>query len=182
MRNAGQSVKTCRVIEVPRNRHYAVRAQDRHAVAIAGQGINAIARAQRLGYHVVVVSNQSGLARGLFAVRDLHAIHSRLSVELARYGGRIEAFFFCPHGPADDCSCRKPRAGLLLALRDRLGIDLAQTPFIGDRLSDVVAARSVGARAMLVRTGLDPIAPSALIALGSLEIFDDLAAAVATLA
>lgn len=142
----------------------------------------AIARAQRLGYHVIVVSNQSGLARGLFSMHDLNEIHARLCAELARFGGRVEAFFFCPHGPDDGCECRKPRAGLLLSLRERLGIDLARTPFIGDRLSDARAARSVGARAMLVRSGLDVPHPQDLAGMDDVEVYDDLSAAVAALA
>jgi D-glycero-D-manno-heptose 1,7-bisphosphate phosphatase len=144
--------------------------------------LEAIARAQRLGYHVVVVSNQSGLARGHFSMHDLNEIHARLCAELARFGGRVEAFFFCPHGPDDDCECRKPRAGLLLALRERLGIDLTRTPFIGDRLSDARAARSVGARAMLVRSGLEAPAAQDLAQLDQVEVYDDLSAAVAALA
>ena len=142
----------------------------------------AIARAQRMGYHIVVVSNQSGLARGLFKMQDLNAIHARLCQELARFGGRIEAFFFCPHAPDDGCGCRKPQGGLLLTLRDRLGIDLTRTSFVGDRLSDAQAALSVGARAILVRTGLEPPTPAQLKSLAAVEVFADLPAAIAALA
>lgn len=135
--------------------------------------LEAIARARRAGYRVVVVSNQSGIARGLLGVADLNAIHRTLQQELERRGGRIDAFFFCPHGPDDGCDCRKPGPGLLLALAERLGINLAGAPFIGDRASDADAARSVGARPLLVRSGLDPLPADA-----DVEVYDDLAAAI----
>jgi D-glycero-D-manno-heptose 1,7-bisphosphate phosphatase len=138
--------------------------------------LEAIVRAQRAGYRIIVISNQSGLARGLFDVADLNAIHRHIQTELELIGGRIEAFFFCPHGPDDGCTCRKPGPGLLFAIQQRLGIDLSGTPFIGDRMSDVAAARSAGARPMLVRTGLEPLPADE-----SVETFDDLAAAVDTI-
>ncbi len=151
-----------------------------HWRALPG-ALEAMARAQRAGFRLVVISNQSGLARGLFGIRELNAIHQRLCDELARFGGRVEAFFFCPHLPQDDCECRKPRAGLLIALRERLGIDLARTPFIGDRVSDARAAMSVGARPILVRTGIDPINPDELASCGAVEVYDALPAAIAAL-
>ena len=151
-----------------------------HWRALPG-ALEAMARAQRAGFRLVVISNQSGLARGLFGIRELNAIHQRLCDELARFGGRVEAFFFCPHLPQDDCECRKPRAGLLVSLRERLGIDLTRTPFIGDRVSDVRAALSVGARPMLVRTGIDPINAEELASCGAVEVYDALPAAIAAL-
>jgi D-glycero-D-manno-heptose 1,7-bisphosphate phosphatase len=143
--------------------------------------LQALARACHAGYTLIVVSNQSGLARGLFDVHALNAIHARLLADLARAGGSVDAFFFCPHGPDDGCACRKPQAGLLHALRDRLGLDLHGTPFIGDRLSDAQAALAVGARPMLVGTGLERLDPDAVRRAGPIEVFDDLAAAVAAL-
>ena len=151
-----------------------------HWRALPG-ALEAMALAQRAGFRLVVISNQSGLARGLFSIHDLNAIHQRLSDELARLGGRVEAFFFCPHAPQDDCECRKPRAGLLISLRERLGIDLAGTSFIGDRISDAHAARTAGARPVLVRTGLDPLNPAEVAACGAIEVYDDLRAAIAAL-
>ena len=151
-----------------------------HWRALPG-ALEAMARAQRAGFRLVVISNQSGLARGLFSIRDLNAIHQRLCDELARFGGRVEAFFFCPHAPADDCECRKPRAGLLLSLRERLGIDLTRVSFIGDRISDARAALSAGARPILVRSGIDPLSPAELAACQTVEVYDDLRAAIAAL-
>jgi D-glycero-D-manno-heptose 1,7-bisphosphate phosphatase len=140
--------------------------------------LEAIARAHGKGFRIIVVSNQSGLARGLFRITDLNAIHRRLLDNLARFGATVDAFFFCPHGPNDDCACRKPKTGLLTTIQERLGIDLAKTPFVGDRVSDLTAAISAGARPILVRTGLDAIDPETLKTLGRIESFDDLTCAV----
>jgi D-glycero-D-manno-heptose 1,7-bisphosphate phosphatase len=140
--------------------------------------LDAIARAQRAGYRIVVVSNQSGIARGLLDVASLNAIHRRLDAELARVGARIDAYFFCPHHPEAGCACRKPRAGLLEAVAARLGLTLADTPFVGDRLSDAEAALAAGARAMLVASGCTKPDPRALARLGPVPVYADLAAAV----
>lgn len=139
--------------------------------------LDAIVRAQHAGYRIVVISNQSGLARGLLGIRDLNAIHQRLQDELSRIGGYVDAFFFCPHGPDAGCVCRKPEPGLITTVGQRLGIDLRDTPFIGDRLSDATAATRAGARGILVRTGLDDLPDDG----HGFPIFDDLASAVTTL-
>jgi len=140
--------------------------------------LEALARAQAAGWRLVVVSNQSGLARGHFGIAELNAIHRKLAAELARHGARIDAFFFCPHGPDEQCACRKPRAGLLEDIAARLGIDLAETPFIGDRASDAEAALAAGARAVLVRSGLDQPDVAGLVAAGRIAVYDDLAQAI----
>ena len=114
----------------------------------------------------------------MFDIAALNAIHRRLLDDLARYCASIDAFFFCPHGSDDNCSCRKPKTGLLRAIRDRLGIDLTKTAFVGDKISDLTAAVSVGAKPLLVRTGLDVIDVETLRAIGDIEVFDDLMGAV----
>ena len=76
-------------------------------VPISGS-LEAIARLNHAGWHTVVATNQSGLARGLFDMATLNAIHAKMNRALAEVGGRIDAVFFCPHGPDDGCSCRKP--------------------------------------------------------------------------
>ncbi len=140
--------------------------------------LEAIARARRAGYRIIVVSNQSGIARGLLDITTLNAIHRRLLEDLAHFGGHIDAFFFCPHGPEDNCSCRKPKAGLLLTAKERLGLDLAKTPFIGDRISDLLAAKRAGAIPVLVRTGIDTITDAETRDIGRVECFDTLRDAV----
>jgi D-glycero-D-manno-heptose 1,7-bisphosphate phosphatase len=115
--------------------------------------LEAIARLNHAGWHTVIATNQSGLARGLFDMAGLNAIHARMNRELAALGGRIDAIFFCPHGPADGCDCRKPLPGLFVRIGERYGIDLQKIPAVGDSLRDVQAAASAGALPHLVRTG-----------------------------
>lgn len=140
--------------------------------------LEAIACAQRAGFRIIVVSNQSGIARGLLDITTLNAIHRRLIEALARLGGRIDAFLFCPHQPEDRCQCRKPKAGLLLSVQQRLGIDLTQTTFIGDQESDVAAAKAVGARPILVRTGLKTADQTGSSSVADVETYDTLRDAV----
>ncbi|MDP2266391.1 MAG: D-glycero-beta-D-manno-heptose 1,7-bisphosphate 7-phosphatase [Thiobacillus sp.] len=115
--------------------------------------LEAIARLTREGWRVVVATNQSGLARGLFEMVTLNAIHAKMHKAVAQAGGRIEAVFYCPHSADMDCDCRKPRTGLFNEIAARYGRDLIGVPSVGDSLRDLQAAASVGARPLLVRTG-----------------------------
>jgi D-glycero-D-manno-heptose 1,7-bisphosphate phosphatase len=115
--------------------------------------IEAIARLYHAGYRIVVATNQSGLARKLFSIDALNAIHRKMFRELGVHGAQIEAVLFCPHGPDDGCSCRKPQPGLLLEIGARLQVDLSGVPCVGDSYRDLVAAKAVGAAPILVRTG-----------------------------
>ncbi len=134
----------------------------------------AIARLTQAGFTVVVASNQSGLARGLFDLKALEAIHARMQAEVAKFGGKIDGIFYCPHGPDDGCDCRKPKAGLFTQISEHYKIGLKDVPAIGDAGRDVAAAQSVGARAILVLTGRGR---EALLALPHVEHYADLAAA-----
>lgn len=145
--------------------------------AIPGS-LEAIARLNRAGCRVVIASNQSGLARGLFDMGALLRIHEKLQRSLALVGGSVEAIFFCPHGPDDHCLCRKPKPGLLLDIAARLQTDLTGVPVIGDALRDVQAARAVGARPLLVRTGKGAETEMRGEGLAGVAVYDDLAAAV----
>ena len=140
--------------------------------------LEAIARLTRAGYSVVVASNQSGLARGLFDQATLEHIHDKMRAAVAAAGGRIEAIFYCPHGPEDRCECRKPRAGLLRDIATQFKVDLKDVPAIGDALRDVQAARAVGARPILVQTGKGDAARQRGEGLEGVAIYPDLAAAV----
>jgi D-glycero-D-manno-heptose 1,7-bisphosphate phosphatase len=115
--------------------------------------LEAIARLTREGWRVVVATNQSGLARGLFEMATLNAIHAKMHKAVAQAGGRIEAVFYCPHAADMNCDCRKPRSGLFDEIAARYGRDLQDVPAIGDSLRDLQAAASVGASPWLVRTG-----------------------------
>jgi D-glycero-D-manno-heptose 1,7-bisphosphate phosphatase len=115
--------------------------------------LEAIARLTQGGHHVVVATNQSGIARGLFDMAALNAIHDRMHRALGQLGGRIDAVFFCPHAGEAKCRCRKPEAGLLEDISHRFNVNLKDVPSIGDAQRDLEAAAAVGARPILVLTG-----------------------------
>lgn len=119
---------------------------------IAGS-LQAIGRLCQAGYTVVVVTNQSGIARGYFDMETLHAMHKKMASMLEQYGGFVEAVLFCPHGPKDACDCRKPKPGMLQEIASRYQCDLDQVKFIGDTINDIKAAHAAGADPVLVRTG-----------------------------
>lgn len=115
--------------------------------------LEAIALLNKQGYDVVVISNQSGIARGLFDETMLETIHEKMHRLLADKGGEIAATYYCPHGPDSLCNCRKPKPGLLKQFAEEHNIDLTTVSFIGDSLRDIQAAQAVGARPILVKTG-----------------------------
>ena len=143
--------------------------------------LEAIARLNHAGYRVVVITNQSGIARGLFDVDTLSRIHAKMRRMLTHVGGTLEAILYCPHGPDDDCACRKPKAGNFIELAERLRVKLDDAPAMGDSLRDLQAAQAAGARPILVKTGKG----ERTLAEGNLpdnvEVYDDLAAAVSAL-
>ena len=105
------------------------------------------------GYQVIVVTNQSGVARGLFDETMLEKIHAKMCRLVSEKGGHIAAIYFCPHGANSDCGCRKPKAGLLKAFAVDFHADLTMIAVIGDSLRDLQAAEAVGAKPILVKTG-----------------------------
>ena len=121
----------------------------------------AVRRANDAGWRVAVVSNQSGVARGLFPESALPHIHREVAERLAEEAGAvIDGFYYCPHHPTTgqgiyriDCDCRKPKPGMLLRAARELGIDLSKSWTIGDRLTDLQAGATAGCRTILVRTG-----------------------------
>jgi len=115
--------------------------------------LEAIARLNHAGWHVVVASNQSGLGRGLFDVVALNAMHAKMQKLLAMQGGRIDAVFFCPHTAEEECRCRKPKPGLFEQIGLRFGVQLAGIPTVGDSVRDAVAGAAAGCEPHLVLTG-----------------------------
>ena len=115
--------------------------------------LEAIARLTQADYRVVVATNQSGIARGLFDTRTLFAIHDTLLRALAQVGGRIDAFFFCPHAADAGCPCRKPQPGMLLEVARRFNVALDDVCMVGDAQRDLEAAAAAGAKPVLVLTG-----------------------------
>jgi D-glycero-D-manno-heptose 1,7-bisphosphate phosphatase len=143
--------------------------------------LEAIARLNHAGWHTVLATNQSGLGRGLFDMAMLNAMHSRMNQMLAKVGGRIDAVFFCPHTPEDQCDCRKPLPGLMTLIGERYGLDLQEVPLVGDSLRDLQAGMAAGCPTHLVRTGngglLDDDQLVALLELvPGTEVHDDLGA------
>lgn len=120
--------------------------------AIPGS-LEALARLTENGWKVVIATNQSGLARGLFSMTTLNAIHAKMRRELALLGGFIDAIFICPHGPKDGCTCRKPAAGMFHDIGHRYEVNLQTVPSVGDSLRDLQAAAEAGCAPWLVQTG-----------------------------
>lgn len=115
--------------------------------------LEAIGRLTQAGYRVVVATNQSGIARGLFDTHAVFAIHDLLQRSASQVGGRIDAFFFCPHAADARCECRKPQPGMLLEVARRFNVALEETHMVGDARRDLEAAAAAGARPVLVLTG-----------------------------
>ena len=115
--------------------------------------LEAIARLSAGGFTVVIATNQSGIGRGLLDEPTLAAIHGKMQGAVTAAGGRIDAIYYCPHHPEQDCECRKPRPGLLREISARYRTALDGVPVIGDSARDIAAARAVGARPILVLTG-----------------------------
>lgn len=115
--------------------------------------LEAISLLTRGGFRVVILTNQSGIARGLFDLATLEGIHRKMRDAVESAGGRIEEIFFCPHGPEDGCGCRKPEPGLFRAFAEKYQVDLRSVPAVGDSFRDVQAAQAAGAQPILVETG-----------------------------
>lgn len=122
--------------------------------------VDAVRLLNRAGFAVIVVTNQSGVARGYFDEAHVAEVHRHIDEQLRAGGAVVEQFAYCPHHPEGaveayriDCECRKPRPGLLRAAADTCSLDLTRSFVVGDRWSDVQVAHAVGARGILVRTG-----------------------------
>jgi histidinol-phosphate phosphatase family protein len=139
------------------NRHYLA---DPEGVELTPGAAAALAVARRAGYKIVVVSNQSGVARGYHTVEDAERVNGRMLELLLAQGVDIDGVYFCPHHPrgsvpeyAVACGCRKPAPGMVEAAAAELGVDLRKSVVIGDSLVDVNLGRAIGARSILVRSG-----------------------------
>lgn len=164
---------------------------DAARVQLVPGAADAVAALNRAGWPVVVVTNQSGVARGMFSFDSVGVVHDHLARLLATHGARIDAFHFCPHHPdADvpefraDCDCRKPMPGMLRRAADELHLDLGTSWMIGDRETDLAAGAAAGCRTVLVRTGYGSLVNTATLDRDALNlelIAADLADAVAKL-
>jgi D-glycero-D-manno-heptose 1,7-bisphosphate phosphatase len=132
------------------------------AMSLLPGAADAIRLLNEAGYPVIVITNQSGVGRGLFDERHVEATHAALRDAVARDGGRIDAFYYCPHHPESGderyrtvCACRKPAPGLLRQAAADLGLDLARSWMVGDWWRDVEAGAAAGARTILLRSGFE---------------------------
>lgn len=137
--------------------------------------LEAIERLKKAGYLVTVATNQSGIARGFYDEGILQDIHNKMHDLLARRDINIDGVFYCPHGPWDNCSCRKPKPGLLYQIAKQFDINLSVTPFVGDSVSDIKAAEVANARPVLVRTGKGEYVMQDFLEANDVPVYDDLA-------
>lgn len=115
--------------------------------------IAAIAQLKRAGYRVAVATNQSGIGRGFYSETGLEAMHEKMQALLAEHAAKIDFIAFCPHLPAANCDCRKPKTGLLEQIEAALAEPLSGCYFVGDSLKDLQAAVAKGMQPVLVKTG-----------------------------
>ena len=139
--------------------------------------LDAISRLNHAGYSVAIASNQSGISRGYFSLETLAAMNVKMNDMLSPLGGRIDAMFFCPHGPKDGCDCRKPKPGMLTEIGNRFQTGLGDVMFVGDNINDVKAAQAAGAKPILVKTGKGEQTATILAEnkVNGIPVYDDLA-------
>jgi D-glycero-D-manno-heptose 1,7-bisphosphate phosphatase len=130
--------------------NYLSRVEDFRMLPGAAQAI-ALLRAH--GWLAIIVSNQSGIGRGFYTVQDLAQIDERMRRELADAGTAVDSIYYCPHRPDEGCACRKPASGLFRQAAEEYDIDLKSSYLVGDKLSDLLPARELGCRSVLVLTG-----------------------------
>jgi len=138
--------------------------------------IEAIAKLKKAGYEVYIATNQSGIYRGLYTTDTLHKMHDKLAKLLDEYDVKINGIEYCPHGPDDNCDCRKPKAGMYLTIAKNAGLtDYKDILVVGDSLRDLQAAQSIGAQPHLVRTGKGKRTLAKGEGLNNIPVYDDLA-------
>lgn len=125
--------------------------------------LEAVARLNHAGWHAVVATNQAGIGRGMIDMASLNAVHVHMMKLLAAHGGRIDAVFFCPHTPQEQCDCRKPLPGMMRQIAQRYGVDLADVPMVCDNERDLLAAQAAGCPPHLVRSGRAAVAGEAQV-------------------
>jgi len=132
---------------INRDVRYCRRTEDFELLPTVGMGIRMLNQA---GFEVVVITNQSGIARGYFSEEMLEKIHRKMAAELAKYGAHVDAIYYCPHHPDENCECRKPKPELAYQAIQDLHIDAQQSYVIGDRLMDVELARAIGCKSVML--------------------------------
>jgi D-glycero-D-manno-heptose 1,7-bisphosphate phosphatase len=128
---------------------------DPAGVELVEGAVEGLARLRDAGFAIVIVTNQSGIARGLYTEADYHRVAARLQAVLEDAGVPPDATYYCPHHPdfTGPCSCRKPDTGMYERAAAELGLDLEASWYVGDKVTDVLPAEKLGGRGILVRTG-----------------------------
>ncbi|MGC9490938.1 MAG: D-glycero-alpha-D-manno-heptose-1,7-bisphosphate 7-phosphatase [Thermovirgaceae bacterium] len=122
-------------------------------VILLPKAAGAVRKLSRLGLKVIIVTNQSGIGRGLFTTADYHRVMDRMYALLKEEGASVDGAYFCPHAPWDGCGCRKPMPGLAEQAGRDFGLVLEASFVVGDKGTDLELARAIGAKGVLVRTG-----------------------------
>lgn len=162
-RRNGQVVILDRDGTVVVDRHYPA---DPDALEFEPGAAEGLRKMTDMGCRLVVITNQSGVARGFFSLQQLERIHDRLRRMVESAGSSLEAIYFCPHGPGDGCDCRKPNLGLMRQASAELGFEMPDSIVIGDKLSDIEFGLRAGAVTMLVggaETGGSPVKPDHVV-------------------
>jgi D-glycero-D-manno-heptose 1,7-bisphosphate phosphatase len=130
---------------------------DPEKVVLIPGAAEALIRLKAAGFKLIVLTNQSGVARGYFTARELAEVNMRLDSMLAEKGAAVDAYYYCPHHPKHgemvDCDCRKPKTGMVDTAAREHGIDLARSYFVGDKRTDVQLGKNAGGKSILVLTG-----------------------------
>ncbi len=132
--------------------NYCRRAEDLHLIPLVTEAVNLL---NRSGFKVIVVTNQSGIAREYFTLETLEQIHQKMQDELAIGNAKVNAIYHCPHHPDDGCECRKPATGLLRKASHDFNVNLEASYMVGDRQTDVETGKAAGCKTVLVATGPD---------------------------
>lgn len=132
--------------EAPPSHEYVTSPDELVVVPSAAQGLRLL---RELGFLLIVVSNQRGVARGVMGHADVEAINSELQTRLSSVGAGLDAFYYCPHSEEEGCECRKPKPGLLLGAARERGISLSHSYLVGDAESDVEAGKAAGCKATI---------------------------------
>lgn len=133
-----------------REKHYL---SDPNQVELLSGAAYALKEMRRMGFGIIVVTNQSGIGRGYFNEETLNQIHSQMSEMLAAQGAYIDGIYYCPHTPEDNCECRKPSPGLVKQAASDFSFEPSRCFVVGDKRCDIELGRAVGATTFLVRTG-----------------------------
>jgi histidinol-phosphate phosphatase family protein len=115
--------------------------------------VDAIRKINTKGFKVIIITNQSGIGRGIMTEKDLYKVHEQMLAELKKYNASIDAIYFCPHSPDEGCECRKPKDGLFKQALKDFDIDMSNSWMIGDELKDIEAGKKAGCKTYLLEKG-----------------------------